>query len=126
MKKTIAIATTLFISGSALVGCGSSSDWDGAWSGDVTPTEAGQPSGAATLTIDGGDCSWELTEPTGETNDARCEQDDEEFKLADPLSGRDLEYKGQINGDTLTMTPDNDRAEQIGVMVLTRTAASEE
>ncbi|MDK8306055.1 hypothetical protein QP866_04405 [Corynebacterium imitans] len=125
MKKTIALCTSALFASATLVGCGSSSEWDGAWSGDVTPTESGQPHGAATLTIDGGDCSWELTEPTGETNDARCEQDDEEFKLADPLSGRDLEYKGQINGDTLTMTPDNDRAERIGVMVLTRTTDEE-
>lgn len=120
MKKTIALSATVMIAGTALVGCGSSSDWDGSWSGDVTSTDASQPGGAATLTIDGGDCHWELTEPDGQTNDARCEQDDEEFKLADPLSGRDLKYKGKINGDTLTLSPDNDRAEDIGVMVLTR------
>lgn len=122
MKKSLIIGVTTLTAGALLSGCGSSSEWDGTWSGDITATDASSGGGSATLTIDGGDCSWSMTETSGESNDAKCKQDGEEFKLADPLTGQDMEYTGQVNNDTLTLTPQDDNAEKVGVMVLTRGA----
>lgn len=120
MINKVALSATVVLSAAALTACGGGNDFEGQWSGDITATEAGQPAGAATLHVDGGKCEWSMTEVDGQTNTARCEQDNEEFKLADPLTGRDLKYVGSLTGDALTLTPDNDRAEQIGVIVLQR------
>lgn len=122
MKKTITLAATVLLSASALTACGQSGDFDGTWSGDVTATEADQQGGTATLNVDGKNCSWDMTEANGENNSANCLRDDKEFKLEDPLTGKDLEYTAQRNGDTLTLTPDNKDAEKVGVMVLTKNA----
>ncbi|AQQ15970.1 hypothetical protein CGLAU_10125 [Corynebacterium glaucum] len=120
MKKPLIFVVTTVTAGALLSGCGSSSDWDGTWSGDITATDSASGGGSATLTIDGGDCSWSMTETSGESNDAKCKRDGEDFKLADPLTGQDMKYTGQINNDALTLTPQNDNAEKVGVMVLTR------
>lgn len=121
MKKTIALVGTVLTSGALLAGCGQSGDFDGTWSGDITATQEGSGGGRATIEIDDKDCDWEMTETDGETNEANCLRDDKEFKLEDPLTGKDLEYTAQRNGDTLTLSPDNDQAEKVGVMVLTKT-----
>ena len=121
MKKTLTFATTVLATGALLVGCGSSSsDWDGTWSGDITATNPETGGGTATVTLDGGKCSWEMTETSGETNSAKCKHDGDEFKFADPLAGMDMKYAGQISSNTLTLTPKDERAEKVGVMVLTR------
>ncbi|WP_018016514.1 hypothetical protein [Corynebacterium capitovis] len=120
LSRISAATGTVLLAGSLLAACGSSDGFNGTWDGSVTPTAGGVGATAASVTIDGGDCSWQLTEPDGKTNDARCERDDEKFKLADPLTGRDLEYTGKVTKETLTLTPDNDRAEEVGVMVLTK------
>ncbi|QYH18918.1 hypothetical protein JKI95_06040 [Corynebacterium aquatimens] len=118
-KKTSALTATVLVSGALLAGCGSS-EWDGTWTGDITATNAETGGGTATVTVKGGDCSWTMTETTGETNGAKCKQSGEDFKLADPLTGQDLKYTGQVTNDTLTLTPQNDAAEKVGVMVLQR------
>ena len=123
MKKTIALVGTVLASGALLTGCGQSGDFDGTWSGDVTATQEGSGGGRATIEIDGKDCDWEMTETDGETNEANCLRDDKEFKLEDPLTHQDLEYNAERNGDTLTLSPQNDQAEKVGVMVLTKTDA---
>lgn len=120
MKKTITLATTVLATGVLLAGCGSSSDWDGTWAGDITATNAETGGGKATLSLDGGDCSWEMTETSGDTNKAKCKHDGDEFKLADPLTGMDMKYSGQLSNNTLTLTPQDEQAEKVGVMVLTR------
>ncbi|WP_115685940.1 hypothetical protein [Corynebacterium senegalense] len=124
MKKNKAIATTatIFLSGALLAGCGSAGDYKGTWTGEVTSGQGGAASGTATVTVKGGNCEWELTEADGKTNDARCERDGDEFKMADPLTGKDLKYKGTVSGDTLTLTPDGDSAKEIGTMVLTKSS----
>lgn len=122
MKKSIAFAATVLASASLLTACGQKGDFDGTWSGDVTATEAGQQGGTATINIDGKNCSWDMTEASGENNSANCLRDDKEFKLEDPLTHKDLKYTAQRNGDTLTLTPENKDAEKVGVMVLTKTA----
>lgn len=121
MKKTIALVGTVLASGALLAGCGQSGDFDGEWSGDITATQEGSGGGSATISIDGGDCEWQMTETDGETNEANCLRDDKEFKLEDPLTHQDLEYEAERNGDTLTLSPQNDQAEKVGVMVLTKT-----
>lgn len=121
MKKTIALVGTVLASGALLTGCGQSGDFDGTWSGDITATQEGSGGGRATIEIDGKDCDWEMTETDGETNEANCLRDDKEFKLEDPLTHQDLEYNAERNGDTLTLSPQNDQAEKVGVMVLTKT-----
>lgn len=121
MKKTIALVGTVLASGALLAGCGQSGDFDGEWSGDITATQEGSGGGSATISIDGGDCEWQMTETDGETNEANCLRDDKEFKLEDPLTHQDLEYNAERNGDTLTLSPQNDQAEKVGVMVLTKT-----
>lgn len=121
MKKTIALVGTVLASGALLAGCGQSGDFDGEWSGDITATQEGSGGGSATISIDGGDCEWQMTETDGETNDANCLRDDKEFKLEDPLTHQDLKYEAERNGDTLTLSPQNDQAEKVGVMVLTKT-----
>ena len=121
MKKTIALVGTVLASGALLAGCGQSGDFDGEWSGDITATQEGSGGGSATISIDGGDCEWQMTETDGETNEANCLRDDKEFKLEDPLTHQDLEYEAERNGDTLTLSPQNDKAEKFGVMVLTKT-----
>lgn len=121
MKKTIAFVGTVLASGALLAGCGQSGDFDGEWSGDITATQEGSGGGSATISIDGGDCEWQMTETDGETNEANCLRDDKEFKLEDPLTHQDLEYEAERNGDTLTLSPQNDQAEKVGVMVLTKT-----
>ena len=121
MKKTIALVGTVLASGALLTGCGQSGDFDGEWSGDITATQEGSGGGRATIEIDGKDCDWEMTETDGETNEANCLRDDKEFKLEDPLTHQDLEYNAERNGDTLTLSPQNDQAEKVGVMVLTKT-----
>ena len=85
------------------------------------PAQDGSGGGSATISIDGGDCEWQMTETDGETNEANCLRDDKEFKLEDPLTHQDLEYEAERNGDTLTLSPQNDQAEKVGVMVLTKT-----
>lgn len=122
MKKPLIVVATTLTAGALLTGCGSS-DWDGTWSGDITATDPSSGGGTATLTIDGGNCSWTMTETDGDTNDANCKQSGEDFKLADPLTGKDMEYTGQVNNDALTLTPQNEDAEKVGVMVLTRSAS---
>jgi len=112
MKKSIAFAATVLASASLLTACGQKGDFDGTWSGDVT----------ATINVDGKNCSWDMTEASGENNSANCLRDDKEFKLEDPLTHKDLKYTAQRNGDTLTLTPENKDAEKVGVMVLTKTA----
>lgn len=121
MKKTIALVGTVLTSGALLTGCGQKGDFDGEWSGDITATQEGSGGGSATISIDGGDCEWQMTETDGETNDANCLRDDKEFKLEDPLTHQDLKYEAERNGDTLTLSPQNDQAEKVGVMVLTKT-----
>ena len=121
MKKTIALVGTVLASGALLTGCGQSGDFDGTWSGDITATQEGSGGGRATIEIDGKDCDWEMTETDGETNEANCLRDDKEFKLEDPLTHQDLKYNAERNGDTLTLSPQNDQAEKVGVMVLTKT-----
>ena len=121
MKKTIALVGTVLASGALLTGCGQSGDFDGTWSGDITATREGSGGGRATIEIDDKDCDWEMTETDGETNEANCLRDDKEFKLEDPLTHQDLEYDAERNGDTLTLSPQNDQAEKVGVMVLTKT-----
>ena len=121
MKKTIALVGTVLASGALLVGCGQSGDFDGEWSGDITATQEGSGGGSATISIDGGDCEWQMTETDGETNEANCLRDDKEFKLEDPLTHQDLKYDAERSGDTLTLSPQNDQAEKVGVMVLTKT-----
>lgn len=121
MKKTIALVGTVLASGALLAGCGQSGDFDGEWSGDITATQEDSGGGSATISIDGGDCEWQMTETDGETNEANCLRDDKEFKLEDPLTHQDLKYEAERNGDTLTLSPQNDRAEKVGVMVLTKT-----
>ena len=120
MKKTIALVGTVLASGALLAGCGQSGDFDGEWSGDITATQEGSGGGSATISIDGGDCEWQMTETDGETNEANCLRDDKEFKLEDPLTHQDLKYDAERSGDTLTLSPQNDQAEKVGVMVLTR------
>ncbi|MCT4574196.1 hypothetical protein N3930_45475, partial [Bacillus thuringiensis] len=80
MKKTIALVGTVLASGALLAGCGQSGDFDGEWSGDITATQEGSGGGSATISIDGGDCEWQMTETDGETNEANCLRDDKEFK----------------------------------------------
>ena len=121
MKKTIALLGTVLASGALLAGCGQSGDFDGEWSGDITATQEGSGGGSATISIDGGDCEWQMTETDGETNEANCLRDDKEFKLEDPLTHQDLKYDAERSGDTLTLSPQNDQAEKVGVMVLTKT-----
>lgn len=121
MKKTIALVGTVLASGALLAGCGQSGDFDGEWSGDITATQEGSGGGSATISIDGGDCEWQMTETDGETNEANCLRDDKEFKLEDPLTHQDLKYDAERSGDTLTLSPKNDQAEKVGVMVLTKT-----
>ena len=122
MKKTIALVGTVLASGALLTGCGQKGDFDGTWSGDITATQEGKGGGKATITIDGKDCDWQMTETDGETNEANCLRDDKEFKLEDPLTHQDLKYDAERNGDTLTLNPQNDQAEKVGVMVLSKTA----
>ncbi|EEI17240.1 hypothetical protein [Corynebacterium lipophiloflavum] len=122
-NKKIATAATILASGALLAACGSSSDYDGAWSGTATPADAAKGEAQAQITLDGGDCEWTVTEANGETNDAKCERDGDEFQFVDPKTGRDLNYNAQLNGDTLTLSPDNGQAEGLGTIVLTRTAA---
>ena len=122
MKKTIGLVGTVLASGALLTGCGQSGDLDGTWSGDITATQEGKGGGRATIEIDGKDCDWEMTETNGETNEANCLRDDKEFKLEDPLTHQDLKYNAERNGDTLTLSPQNDQAEKVGVMVLTKTS----
>ena len=121
MKKTIALVGTVLASGALLAGCGQSGDFDGEWSGDITATQEGSGGGSATISIDGGDCEWQMTETDGETNEANCLRDDKEFKLEDPLTHQDLKDDAERSGDTLTLSPKNDQAEKVGVMVLTKT-----
>ena len=121
MKKTIALVGTVLASGALLAGCGQSGDFDGEWSGDITASQEGSGGGSATISIDGGDCEWQMTETDGETNEANCLRDDKEFKLEDPLTHQDLKYDAERSGDTLTLSPKNDQAEKVGVMVLTKT-----
>lgn len=121
MKKSIALAATVVASGALLTACGQKGDFDGTWSGDVTATQEGKGGGHATVTIDGKDCSWEMTETSGEKNEAKCKRDDKSFKLEDPLTHQDLKYDAERSGDTLTFSPKNDQAEKVGVMVLSKT-----
>ncbi|MCT1491711.1 hypothetical protein M3G47_06040 [Corynebacterium sanguinis] len=121
-NKSIAAAATILASGALLAACGSSSDYDGAWSGTATPADATKGEAQAQITVNGGDCEWTVTEATGETNDAKCERDGDEFQFVDPKTGRDLNYNAQLNGDTLTLNPDNGQAEGFGTIVLTRAA----
>ncbi|MDY5786269.1 hypothetical protein [Corynebacterium sp.] len=116
-KKTLATAATVVLSGTLLTACGGGDDFQGTWTGQA----AG--GGNATVVVDGSNCSWEMTEADGRTNDARCERDDEEFKLADPLTGQDLDYTGSVQGDTLTLAPDNSQAEKVGALTLTKTGS---
>ncbi|WCZ39522.1 LPS translocon maturation chaperone LptM [Corynebacterium jeddahense] len=122
MKKSIALAATVLASGALLTACGQKGDFDGTWSGDVTATQEGKGGGHATVTIDGKDCSWEMTETSGEKNEAKCKRDDKSFKLEDPLTHQDLKYDAERSGDTLTFSPKNDQAEKVGVMVLSKTS----
>lgn len=122
MKKSIALAATVLVSGALLTACGQKGDFDGTWSGDVTATQEGKGGGHATVTIDGKDCSWEMTETSGEKNEAKCKRDDKSFKLEDPLTHQDLKYDAERSGDTLTFSPKNDQAEKVGVMVLSKTS----
>lgn len=122
MKKSIALAATVLASGALLTACGQKGDFDGTWSGDVTATQEGKGGGHATVTIDGKDCSWEMTETSGEKNEAKCKRDDKSFKLEDPLTHQDLKYDAERSGDTLTLSPQNDQAEKVGVMVLSKTS----
>lgn len=122
MKKSIALAATVLASGALLTACGQKGDFDGTWSGDVTSTQEGKGGGHATVTIDGKDCSWEMTETSGEKNEAKCKRDDKSFKLEDPLTHQDLKYDAERSGDTLTFSPKNDQAEKVGVMVLSKTS----
>lgn len=122
MKKSIALAATVLASGALLTACGLKGDFDGTWSGDVTATQEGKGGGHATVTIDGKDCSWEMTETSGEKNEAKCKRDDKSFKLEDPLTHQDLKYDAERSGDTLTFSPKNDQAEKVGVMVLSKTS----
>lgn len=122
MKKSIALAATVLASGALLTACGQKGDFDGTWSGDVTATQEGKGGGHATVTIDGMDCSWEMTETSGEKNEAKCKRDDKSFKLEDPLTHQDLKYDAERSGDTLTFSPKNDQAEKVGVMVLSKTS----
>lgn len=110
-KKSTVFATTLAAAALALAGPRAV---------EVAGLAASSKGGSATLTVDGGDCSFEMTEATGETNESNCTRDDEEFTIADPLTGKDMEYTAQSNGDTITLTPDNDDADKVGVMVLTK------
>ena len=98
MKKTIALVGTVLASGALLAGCGQSGDFDGEWSGDITATQEGSGGGSATISIDGGDCEWQMTETDGETNEANCLRDDKEFKLEDPLTHQDLKYDAERSG----------------------------
>lgn len=123
MKKTIAFATTVLASSALLTACGEAGDFDGTWSGDVTAVQEDQAGGQATITIDDDDCKWQMTEASGETNEANCLRDDKQFKLEDPLTHQDLEYDAELSGDSLTFTPKNDEAEKVGLMVLTKTDA---
>lgn len=122
MKKSIALAATVLASGALLTACGQKGDFDGTWSGDVTATQEGKGGGHATVTIDGKDCSWEMTETSGEKNEAKCKRDDKSFKLEDPLTHQDLKYDAERSGDTLTFNPKNDQAEKVGVVVLSKTS----
>ena len=122
MKKTIALVGTVLASGALLTGCGQKGDFDGEWTGDITATQEGKGGGHATVTIDGKDCSWEMTETSGEKNEAKCKRDDKSFKLEDPLTHQDLKYDAERSGDTLTFSPKNDQAEKVGVMVLSKTS----
>lgn len=122
MKKSIALAATVLASGALLTACGQKGDFDGTWSGDITATQEGKGGGHATVTIDGKDCSWEMTETSGEKNEAKCKRDDKSFKLEDPLTHQDLKYDAERSGDTLTFSPKNDQAEKVGVMVLSKTS----
>lgn len=122
MKRSIALAATVLASGALLTACGQKGDFDGTWSGDVTATQEGKGGGHATVTIDGKDCSWEMTETSGEKNEAKCKRDDKSFKLEDPLTHQDLKYDAERSGDTLTFSPKNDQAEKVGVMVLSKTS----
>ncbi|WP_165165305.1 hypothetical protein [Corynebacterium qintianiae] len=116
-------AATILTSGALLAACGSSSDYDGSWSGTATPADAAKGEATAVIALDGGDCKWTVTEADGKTHDAKCERDGDEFQFVDPKTGRDLNYNAQLNGDSLTLSPDNGQAEGFGTIVLTRTAA---
>lgn len=120
--KTITAAATILATGTLLAACGSSNDYDGTWTGQATPADASKGQATAEIILDGGDCEWTVTEATGEVNDAKCERDGEDFQFVDPKTGRDLNYTSQLNGDTLTLNPDNGQAEGFGTIVLTRAA----
>ncbi|WP_342318320.1 hypothetical protein [Corynebacterium mayonis] len=112
-NKTFAVAASILLSGCLLAACGGGDEFSGTWTGQAGTT------GEATLNVDGKKCDWQLTEADN-TGNGRCERDDEEFKLADPKTGQDLKYIGKVQGNTLTLAPDNKLAENIGALTLTR------
>lgn len=119
MKKAFALGGAMIMSAGLLAACGNS--MDGTWEGSGQNAATGEQSGDITLTINGGDCEWMVTDPaTGESDTARCEVSGNDLKLADIETGRDLKYTAEQTEESLTLTPDGGDATDI--LVLTRTA----
>lgn len=119
MKKQIALAGAALMSVGLLTACGNS--LDGTWEGTGQDANTGAAAGNVSLTIDGGDCQWSVTDPaTNETKTARCEESGNSIKLADVDTGRDLKYDMEQTDESLTLTPDGGDAKDI--LVLTRSS----
>lgn len=115
--KTSALAVATLATAVTLSACGNSHD--GTYTGDVTNIDTGEKEGTATLEL-GRKCHWSFTDNEGNTGDARCEASDggKKLKLADVNTKTDLKFKGEFNGETLTLQPDDDNKQ---MMVLTKT-----
>ena len=117
MKKQIVFAAATVMSAGLLTACGNS--LDGTWEGTGQEANTGAAAGNVSLVIDGGDCSWSVTNTaTGETKTARCEESGDSIKLADVDTGKDLKYDMEQTDESLTLTPDGGDAKDI--LVLTR------
>lgn len=117
MKKQLVLAGAAIMSAGLLTACGNS--LDGTWEGTGQDASTGAAAGNVKLEIDGGDCTWSVTDPaSGETKTARCEESGDSIKLADVDTGRDLKYDMEQTEESLTLTPDGGDAKDI--LVLTR------
>lgn len=117
MKKKLVLAGAAVMSAGLLTACGNS--LDGTWEGTGQDSETGAAAGNVSLEIDGGDCTWSVTDTsTGETKTARCEESGDSIKLADVDTGKDLKYDMEQTDESLTLTPDGGDAKDI--LVLTR------
>ena len=117
MNKKLVLAATAVMSAGLLTACGNS--LDGTWEGTGQDSETGAAAGNVSLEIDGGDCTWSVTDTaTGETKTARCEESGDSIKLADVDTGKDLKYDMEQTDESLTLTPDGGDAKDILVLSL--------